>query len=358
MGLPEIIITFLKKVKTFIARSGRGYLVIVLKDTTKAQVITPYKEYDEVNADDWTPKNLEYIRMAFRGSPAKVVCARAVLDGETVRLPETLALFEPLNADYLVLPGWEKTWEDSIKNWIKKQREKGKKIKAVLPDYAADYEGIINYATDNVAVVWDDTEKVVTYTAAEYCCRIGGILAGLPLTRSSTYYVLDEIVDIQHAEDPDADIDSGKLIIIFDGEKYKIGRGVTSLTTVSETAPEDFKKIKIVEGADLIRNDIYTTFEDNFVGKLNNTYDNKQNFVGAVCEYFAGLYDTVLDREEENYVEIDKAANEEYLKAQGRDTSEMTAQKIAEANTGSKLFLTGKIKLLDAMEDLNMKLSM
>lgn len=358
MGLPEIKISFTKKVKTFIARSGRGLLVMILKDNTNEQTITPYTEYGEVDPAAWSEKNLDYIRMAFQGEPSRVVCVRAVQEEGTVKISETLQLFEALNTDYFVIPEYETVFGEVIKNWIKEQRDKGKKVKSVLPGFAADYEGIINYVTDNVSVLWPDETKIKTYAAAEYCCRIAGILAGLPLTRSSTYYVLDEIVDIEQSADPDRDIDDGKLVLVFDGEKYKIGRGVTSLKTVSESAPEDFKKIKIIEGADLIRNDIYATFADHFVGRLNNSYDNKQNFVGACCEYLAGLYDTVLDREEENYVEIDRAANEAYLVAQGRDTSEMSAQRIAEANTGATLFLTGKIRFLDAMEDLQMKLSM
>lgn len=43
-------------------------------------------------------------------------------------------------------------------------------------------------------------------------------------------------------------MDAGKLVVVFDGEKYKLGRGVTSLTSITEERPEDLKKIKIVEG--------------------------------------------------------------------------------------------------------------
>lgn len=358
MGLPEIKITFSRKAATFISRSGRGMVVLILQDTTRDQIITPYMAVDEVDSGDWTATNMDYIRMVFKGGPSRLVCVRAVPDGEGINLADTLKLFDAINFDYMAMPGFKPGDGDTVKAFLKKQRQKGGKAKAVLPSFAGDYEGIINFVMDDIMAVWEDGQEVKSYTAAEYCCRMAGILAGLPLTRSSTYYVLDEIVDLEQTAAPDDDIDAGKLILVFDGEKYKIGRGVTSLVTVSETAPEDFKKIKIVEGADLIRNDIYTTFEDTFVGKLNNTYDNKQNFVGACRAYFTELLDTVLDREEENYVEIDRAANEAYLKGQGRDTEDMSAQKIAEANTGSSLFLSGKIKFLDAMEDLQMNLVM
>ena len=133
---------------------------------------------------------------------------------------------------------------------------------------------------------------------------------------------------------------------------------MTSLQKASELEPADFKKIKVREGADIIKNDIYTTFNDSYVGKLNNTYDNKQAFIGAVNSYFASLAGTVLDGNEENYVDIDVEKNRQYLKDNGRDVDEMTEQQIREANTGSRLFLAGRICLLDAMEDLDMTLEM
>ena len=147
-------------------------------------------------------------------------------------------------------------------------------------------------------------------------------------------------------------------MMVYDGEKHKVGRGVTSLQEATELEPADFKKIKVREGADIIKNDIYTTFHDDYVGKLNNTYDNKQAFIGAVNSYFASLAGTVLDGNEENYVDIDVEKARQYLKDSGRDVDEMTEQQIREANTGSRLFLCGKICLLDAMEDLDMTLEM
>ena len=61
-------------------------------------------------------------------------------------------------------------------------------------------------------------------------------------------------------------MDNGKLILINDGTKIKIARGVNSLTTTSDSKGDDFKKIKIMEAVDMIRDDIRTTFEDEFVG--------------------------------------------------------------------------------------------
>ena len=263
-----------------------------------------------------------------------------------------------INIDYLCYPGYLKKDLGILRDFIAEAYEKGKKIKAVLPNTEADDMHIINLSTEYVTAKWLDEEEPVTYTTAEYCCRIAGILAGLPLTQSCTYYVLDEIVDADVPEDPDKEIDGGKLIIVFDGEHYKIGRGVTSLQTTDEQRPESYKKIKIVEGMDVIRHDIFSTYENDYVGKVVNSYDNKQMFAGAVNNYLRAMQNSVLNAEAENMVEVSAEGNRGYLEEHGTDTTDMTEQELKEADTGSYMYLEGTCTFLDAAEDLNLNMSM
>lgn len=206
--------------------------------------------------------------------------------------------------------------------------------------------------------MWEEESGVQEVTAAAYTARIAGILAGISLTQSSTSYVLDEVVEIDQHEDPDGDIDAGKLILVYDGEKFKIGRGVTSLTTVSDEMPEDFRKIKITEAADLVRTDILTTFREDYQGKRNNTYDNKQAFIGAVLVYLKTLEDVLIDKDEGYEVFLDTEATRNYLEGRGKDTSGMTDLQINKSNTGSFFAITGRWKFLDAMEDFHMTVRM
>lgn len=358
MGLPEIRISFLQKASSAIQRSSRGMVAILLDDETKDQLMTPYRREREVSQDDWSERSLKLLKLAFEGGPQRVVAVRMLKVDGAVSLEATLSEILPLNLDYLVYPDFQDMDKTAVKTFLQRAREDGKKAKAVLPQCAADDEHVVNFATGSVTAVWDDAEEPVTYTAAEYCCRIAGILAGLPLTRSCTYYELDEVVDCALSDDADADVDAGKLVVVFDGEKYKLGRGVTSLVTTSEERPEDLKKIKIVEGMDIITHDIYSTFEDDYVGKVVNSYDNKQIFVGAVNDYFRTLENSVLDAEADNLVEIDAEGNRDYLESRGTDTTDMTDQELKEANTGSWLFLTGSCRFLDAMEDLKLQMYM
>ena len=51
-------------------------------------------------------------------------------------------------------------------------------------------------------------------------------------------------------------------------------------------------------------------------------------------------------------VELDLAAQKNYLESIGIDTSGMSEQDIKKANTGSNVYIMGKVSILDAIEDV------
>ena len=348
MGLPEINIAFRTLAVTAIARSARGIVSLILKDSTVITFDTKiYTDVSQIDPDDWAAANLDYIQKTFLGLPVMVIVERVASDAVNY----TAALTRLINKkwNYLAIPGIETADVATISTWIKSRRDTDKKtFKAVLPASVSDHEGVINFTTDDIVV------GETTYTTEEYCCRIAGLLAGLPFTRSSTYFVLPEVESITETATPDVDIDAGKLILVNDGENIKIGRGVNSLTTTTVTKGAKFKKIKIMEAIDLMRDDIRNTFAAEYVGKINNFYDNKVLFLTAVNAYLKGLQgDEVLDPNFTALAEIDVDAQELYLQSVGTDTTKLTLAQIKEYNTGSKVFLKASGSPLDAMEDLD-----
>jgi hypothetical protein len=238
-------------------------------------------------------------------------------------------------------------------NWIKAQRTDGLTPKAVLPNTAADSEAIINFTTSGIK----DGDN--TYTAAQYCSRIAGIIAGTPMTISCTYALLPEVTDVDRLtkEDMDNAIDDGEFIIFYDGEKVKAGRGINSLQTTTQDKGEAFKKIKIVEAVDMIRKDIKDTAEDNYIGKYANSYDNKCLLVSAIKGYFNGLEEEGILERGTSVVEIDIDAQELYLQSIGKDTTVMAEEEIKNAATADKVFLRANITILDAIEDIDLNIT-
>ncbi len=350
MGLPKILIEFKTLAETLITRSERGIVAVILKDNSNASLTHTYGSESEITKSHYTAANLNLLSLAFLGTPAKVIVERVGTDG---RIDEALERLKNKKWSYLAVPGIADEELDTVVNFIKEQRSTyHKSFKAILPNVAADNEGIINFATDNIKV------GSKTYTTAEFSMRIAGILAGLPLNRSATYYTLPEVESIQESETPDTDVDNGKLILINDGTKIKIARGVNSLTTTTETKGDDFKKIKIVEAVDMIRDDTRTTFEDDFVGKVENSYDNKIIFIAAINKYFTDLASSgVLYSQFENKAEIDIESTRAWL-SQKKDVSAWDDEAIKTANTDTYVFVKANIQIQDAIEDLDFKIYM
>lgn len=348
MGLPNINIEFKTTGITAIKRSQKGVVAIILKDEAAngAYRLTNVTEIPE----GLSKENKEYIERAFIGyqTPPKAVIIDVIgTDGD---INTALTYFATQKFDYICLPPTGTSEEaQTLASWIKSQRLNNHAIyKAVLPNTASDSEAIINFTASGLS----DGEN--TYTAAQYCSRIAGIIAGTPMTISCTYAPLSELTDITRLTETEADeaIDRGKLILIHDGEKVKIGRAVNSFVTTVEGKGDAFKKIKIVEAVDMMNQDIRSTAEDSYIGKYSNSYDNKCLLISAIQGYFDQLEsDGIIS--EGSYVGIDIEAQTNYLKSQGTDTENMSEAEIKKANTGSNVFLEAKAKVLDAIEDID-----
>lgn len=355
MGLPTIDVLFKTKAATAIKRSALGIVALILRDDTNiatlASNVLTYKGIEEVNASDWDATNLDYINKAFLGTPSKVICFKY---DDLEEIADILVQVGKTRFNYLAMP--EATTEETaaIATWIKSKRTNEKKtFKAVLANVmVADNEGIINFTTSDIVV------GETTYTAVRYTPRIAGILAGLPFTQSSTYFVLPEVESIAESDDPNTDIDAGKLILIHDGEKVKIGRGVNSLVTLGSEKKADWQKIKIVEIMDMITDDIRSTFEDGYVGKYPNIYDNQVLFITAINAYFKGLADDeILDPNAVNRAEVNVDKQRLAWEGIGTDTSAWDEQKVKNTAFGSNVFLGGSAKPVDAMEDLDFEIT-
>lgn len=354
LGLPSISIIFSGKGVSAIERSARGIVACILKDDTEGgKEVTVYKKVDEVDFENWSPKNYNFLKLIFAGAPSGVIVIRqgSSADGYNASLKK----LKDMKWNYICIPELEVAEVTTIAAWIKQCRDDCQKtFKAVLAHCKGDHEGIINLTTDNI--VSNITGQ--KHSATEYCARIAGVLAGLSLARSSTYFVLDDISEAGVPDDPDKCINEGELVIVFDGKRYKIGRGINSLTTFTVEKTEDVRFIKIVEGMDLYNDDIRETYDENYVGKIINDYDGKQMLVSAISAYHKGLLGNVLDRSFDNVVAVDADAQRAYLESRGIDTSEMDDVAVMKSNTGTKVFIRSNIKFVNAMEDLVMGVKM
>lgn len=314
MGLPEIYISF---------------------ETAAASAV--YRSLSEVDESKFTAANYRLLKLCFLAAPSKVVVLRVGSDEA-----DNFTALDTLDFDYLAAPGLTQA---KVISYIKAERAKGRGVKAVVANATApDDEGIINFCAEDIVL----TDGAVT--ADNYAARIAGLLAATPLMRSVTYAKLSEVVSCGAQSDADAAIDAGKLILVPNGEGYCLGRAVNSLTTVTTAHGAAFRKIKIVDGVDLIR--------AGYIGSVLNDYDNKLLLVTAINAYFKALEGDVLDKTADNACRVSLPGQRGWLESHGTDTGEMSDAEILRANTGSELFLEASLTFCDAMEDLTLRIAM
>ena len=381
MGAPSMDIQFIERAITAVTRGERGIVLLWVKDSLPAAAVNPatiiLSSDIPSGLSDTTVEQIKLAMIGYTNAPKKVLVYGMGIseDAETVAVDagykKAMEVSETVKFDYLAIPTVEtdgKTQE--VASWVKSMRDnKRKKIKAVLPKIKADHEGIINFTTDRNVKTETVTEKNgtktavdIVYTAEQYCARIAGLIAGTPLTFACTYAPLTELSDCTRLTDIDTPVDNGEFIVFYDGEKVKVVRGVNSFVTTADGKGDSFKKIKIVEAMDMINDDIIKTAQDSYLGKYANSYSNKCLLISAISGYFAQLKrDGIISSYS---VSLDAEAIRAYLKSKGlkatledgtiKEVDECSDEEIITADTGSFVFLTGNVKILDAIEDIKM----
>ena len=353
IGLPTLKIAFEKAAEQVANRSKKGYVALFVRDAQENGVHALSSE--ALIPSKLGEANKEYVRQCFtgsdRGGPSLVyLVVIATGTDDTTALEAGLKSIEQYSIDYLAGPP-DVTDQELAKlvEWVKAQRAMYRTVKLVKPWKAAgsDDMGIIELDESGM------TDKDGPVTAAEYCGRIAGILAGIPMGMSCAYAALPELtaVTARTTEEQIEAINNGKLILIHDGIQAKIARGVNSLTTIPATGKADWSKIKIVEGMDLITYFLRTTIENSWLGRYPNTYDNKQLLVTVIYNFFLELEQAGVLSAGESFVEVDYNRQLQYLQSQGVETSTLTEQQVLEYQTGSYVFLKCGGRLVDAMED-------
>lgn len=347
--LPSINIQFVKKASTAIQRSNRGIVALILKDSAENVNGIKVKTENDIPTTI-TADNQELVRLCLIGNEMKPLKVELYTASTSNTLEDILNVIEISKIDYICYPDATTEEKESIKTKVVQLREDGVKVKFVAATLDADNEAIINFTTDNIVV----GEK--TYTNAQYSARIAGMIAGTPLSQSITYAELPEISSIPYTNKSDAEtkVNNGELILFKQANVIRIARGVNSLNTVTSTKTNDFKKIKLVDTMDLIESDIYEVCINNYIGKVPNTYDNKCVLIAAIGDYLTGISKERLI-EDDFSIDIDLEAQEAYLKANNEDTDDMTDNEIKKANTDDKVFLAGRVNLVDSVEEISIK---
>lgn len=352
MGLPTIDFIFKTKAATAISRSARGVLAIVVQDTTKTFSHKTYGTLLDVEASDYAADNYAAIARAFTAAPYKVIVVRIGADED---MDDAKAILATLTYNWICTPS--STLQAGLASYVKafNTASKAHKIKAVVCGVsAADDEHITNVPNTSVTLT-DGTALDI----ALYMPRLGGILAACPMTESVTYRELTDLSAVSAVSDLDGSIDAGNMPLFQDDNVFRIARGVNTLTTLTGGKTADMKKITVVEGMDMMREDIITTFKTGYLGKYKNKADNQSLFISSVIGYFKNLArEDVLDPEYANTAGVDVDAQKAAWETVGTDTSGWDDAAAKKRTFKSSMYLSADVKILDAIEDLKFVVNM
>ena len=171
----------------------------------------------------------------------------------------------------------------NVKAYIRDLRENdGKKVQAVLYDYAADYEGIITvkqgYQRDGVTV-----------SPTNFVAWVAGVSAGAEMAESNTYRVVDdaeEIIGAMTNQEIETALAQGYFLLSTrtDGT-IVVEQDINTLVSSNS----ELRKNRMLRTLDRIANEVAHRFEQGYLGKIDNDGAGRDLFKQELVSYMESL---------------------------------------------------------------------
>lgn len=349
IGLPTVDVIFQGMANTAVSRSQKGVACLIITDQTAGDKVKTYTSMTDVVTSEYTEENQKIIEDVFLSDVSKLhvikIGSEETFDNAKVHITK--------DVNWVCFIAEGATEQKKLADFVKAENKtRVRRLKAVchkLAAEAADDMHIVNFTNDTVTRIGKEAVKGHLYLG-----RLLGILAACRLDQSVTYKELVDLESVAEVSDADAAIDKGEFVLFNDDDAVRIGRGINSLQTNDKEHTEDMKYITIVEGMDLIYDDIVNTFKETYIGKFKNSYDNQVLLISAINSYFRSLAaDEVLDPNYDNMVGVDVEKQREKWIENGKVEAELwTEKEVKNMTFRTSVFLTASIKFLNAIEDL------
>lgn len=350
IGMPKLSIIFKGLGASAVARSQGGRMaVLIVRDDTDTDRVAEYRFIDDFTSEEaarYTETNAKYIKDVLEGVPKTLVVFR--LQGE-----EALSdIFKDIKGKvdmncWIAMADATQTETDDLVTFVKSSVANDKKRYKALVYQAnkPDDMHVVNLVNDN---------------AGEYIPYLLGQLAGSNLDMSMIAKPL-KIDIVEEPDDLDAAINDGGFVLYNDEGEVRVARSVNSLVSTGQGITDDMKFILVVEVMDMIYTDIFKTWRDFYKGRYKNSLDNQMLLIGAINAYFTALAnDMFLDPNFDNRVEIDieKQRLANIPKYGEEEVATWDDEKVMEMTVGTNVYLKARIKILNAMEDIEFIIEM
>lgn len=171
--------------------------------------------------------------------------------------------------------------------FIKRMRDdEGKKCQLVVADMDADSEAVIS--VKNGVVLSDGT----VIDAAKATAWVAAASAAAGVATSLTYAAYDDAVDVDQRftnTEIISALEHGEFLFIEKRGEAVIEQDINTLRTFTAEKGKDFAKNRVLRTLDDIANSTKKSFEDNYIGKVNNDQDGREMFKADRISYFDSL---------------------------------------------------------------------
>ena len=264
---------------------GNSISVVIttnVEDTSYYDVIT---YYEGARVDSQTIKNYEefkengYIKITGEGAISKtdtVTLANGSSSSvtEEVGYPKFLEALELEEYNYIAYCGTTDATKALIVTFVKRMNDKeGIRVKAVMGDYAADYEKI---STIENGVILEDGTKLTNAQCAAYFAALSSVS---DINQSNTYAPYKGAIDANprlNNSDTEKALKAGKIVFTRrNDDSVVIEQDINSLTTFTVEKNSDFSKNRVVRALDGVASDTKHIIEQYYIGKISNNVDGR-----------------------------------------------------------------------------------
>ena len=251
-----------------------------------------YEGLSTVN--DLIAQDCEYV--TFTGTGALAAIAAMNLTGGTDAATQNADItgfmdtWEQVTFNTAAMPVTDSSLQAAVKAKVKYLRESmGRGVQAVVPDFSADYEGIIS-VKNGYAI---DDDKL---SAAEATAWVAGATAGASYVESLTYNAVDGATDLvdalTHEEYVDA-INKGRF---------------NSLTSFKQPKDETYRKNRVVRVMDAFQESIQLNFPPNKYANDSDGWDIMEGVGKSILKQFAEA-GAITDVDYDNDFLVDRDAS-------------------------------------------------
>lgn len=324
---------------------GNKILVSIVENTNGTFNVITYVDGSVVDTQNVSAiselESNDYVD--FSGSGELVANAGTALTGgtdgtttESTAYPAMFTLLKMAKWQTLACTSSETTIKANVQTFIKTMRDdEGRYVQAVVADYdGADYEGIINSIS---GAVIDE----VTFSKEDFVTIVAGMTAGANVNESNTAKeitgatsIIGELDDLSIKEA----LKNGKFLISTSASgKIKVEQDINSLHTYSSDRNYNFSKNRVVRTLDEIGTSTEITWEDSYMGKVDNNDIGRGIFKSDLIAY---------GREMQRINAIqDFAGADDITIAQGNDLDSVIVEwAVKPVDSMEKLYMTVNVK--------------